>query len=97
MPTTDNPPSAAAIRRKLRALAAVLGDRATTQHEKANAEKIKIRLERELRADAPDESRTGVMYRLGRGARELTTASSANRNWTDHAYRLGRMFRRLVK
>lgn len=115
MPTTDNPPSAADIRRKLRALAAVLRDRATTEHEKANARTIKQRLEQTLTPDPPDpsppdvqprantqsrtdvRSRSDVMYRLGRGVKALTTPSPAKGDWTDHAYRFGRMFRRLIK
>jgi hypothetical protein len=103
MPTTDDRPAAADIRRKLRALAAVVRDRATTEHEKANAQAIKQRLEQTLTPDPPNpsppdiRSRTDVMYRLGRGVKALTTPSSPNRDWTDHAYRFGRMFRRLVK
>jgi hypothetical protein len=45
MPISENPRSAEAIRRKLRALAAVFLDPAATEHEKANAKVLKGRLE----------------------------------------------------
>jgi hypothetical protein len=50
MPISENARSAAAIHRKLRALAAVFLDPAATEHEKANAERLKGRLERQLSA-----------------------------------------------
>jgi hypothetical protein len=48
MPISDNARSAEAIRRKLRALAAVFLDPAATEHEKANAKMLKVRLETQL-------------------------------------------------
>ena len=48
MPISDNARSAEAIRRKLRALAAVFLDPAATEHEKANAKVLKGRLETQL-------------------------------------------------
>lgn len=41
--------SAAAVRRKLRAPAAVIADSGATEHEKANAEALKARMQRQLR------------------------------------------------
>jgi hypothetical protein len=104
MTTNENASPAAPIRRKLRALAAVLRDRATTEHERANAQGLKVRLEEQLKQQAipdkpdatPDGRWAGTMFRLGRGIRETSTLSP-NRNWTDHAFRLGKMVRRLLK
>jgi hypothetical protein len=45
MPITENASSSQAIRRKLRALTAVLLDPAATEPERANAEGLKVRLE----------------------------------------------------
>jgi hypothetical protein len=52
MPMSGNASSTSAIHRKLRALTAVLLDRATTEHERANAEGLKMRLEEQLRREA---------------------------------------------
>jgi hypothetical protein len=41
--------SVATVRRKLRALTAVIADAGATEHEKANAEALRARLERRLK------------------------------------------------
>ena len=46
MPISENARSAEAIHRKLDAIAAVLSDPATTEHERTNAETLKIRLDK---------------------------------------------------
>ena len=98
MPISENARSAAAIYRKLRALAAVSLDPAATENEKANAERLKERLEKQLSREAtPEGAWTGVMFRLGRGVREVTSPPSPKGDWTDHAFRLGRMLRRGLK
>lgn len=98
MPISKNAGSAEAIHRKLRALAAVFLDPAATEQEKANAERLKGRLQKQLNQDAaPEEAWTGIMFRLGRGVKEMTTGPSPKGNWTDHAFRLGRMLRKGVK
>ena len=98
MPISDNASSAEAIRRKLRALAAVFLDPAATEHEKANAKVLKGRLETQLGQKPTSESAwTGIMFRLGRGIREITTSPPAKGDWTVHAFRLGRIFRRRIK
>jgi hypothetical protein len=51
MPISEYARSAEAIHRKLRAIAAVLLDPAATEHERANAEALKIRLEKQLRQE----------------------------------------------
>jgi hypothetical protein len=95
MAISENAGAAAAIHRKLRALAAVFSDPAATESEKANAERLKSRLEDQLDREAPPERAwTSLMFRLGRGVREVTSAPAPKGDWTDHAYRLGRMFRK---
>src|SRR5712675_1817944 len=73
-------------RRKLRALAAVAKYPGATDHEKANAEALKTRLEQRLReAGAPAGDRTDNAFRLGRRAKEMRkSASSASPkgDWT---------------
>jgi hypothetical protein len=98
MPMSENPMSAEAIRRKLRAITARILDPAATEPEKANAERLKARLEEKLPQDAiPEGKWTDAMFRLGRGVRDMTSAPSPKGDWTDHAYRLGRMLRRGLK
>jgi hypothetical protein len=102
MAISENARAAAAIHRKLRALAAVFSDPAATESEKANAERLKSRLEEQLdreatpvdRAAIAERAWTSLMFRLGRGIREVTSAPAPKGDWTDHAYRLGRMFRK---
>jgi hypothetical protein len=93
--------SVEAIRRKLRALAAVIGDPGVTEHERANAEALKARLKHRLReAGAPAGDWTDNAFRLGRWIH--TTAKSASPaapsgDWTDNAHRLGKALRRGYK
>lgn len=86
------------IRRKLRAVAAVLGDPAATEHERAAAESLKRRLEGRLRrAGAPKGDWTDNAFRLGRAVAELrrsASPASPGRDWADKAFRLGRALRR---
>jgi hypothetical protein len=97
MPLSDNAKSSGDIDRKLRALTAVFLDPAATEAEKANAETLKARLEERLSREAAPEVRwTDVMFRLGRGVKEMKLLPSKG-DWTDHAFRLGRMLRRGVK
>jgi hypothetical protein len=67
MPISENARSAAAIHRKLRALAAVFLDPAATESEKANAQRLKGRLEEQLSQEpTPERTWTDIMFRLGR-------------------------------
>jgi hypothetical protein len=94
MPISENARSAAAIHRKLRALAAVFLDPAATENEKANAERLKARLEKQLSQEpTPEGIWTGIMFRLGRGVKEIKSPLSPKGDLTDHAFRLGRMLR----
>jgi hypothetical protein len=98
MPISDNARAAAAIHRKLRALAAVFSDPAATESEKSNAERLKVRLEGQLEQEAPPERTwTRLMFRLGQGVRDISSAPAPKGDWTDHAFRLGRMFRKGLK
>jgi hypothetical protein len=98
MPVSENAGSAEAVHRKLRALAAVFLDPAATEQEKANAERLKERLEKQLNQNAPPkEAWEGIMFQLGRSVKEMTTGPSPKGDWTDHAFRFGRMLRRGFK
>ena len=94
----QNASSSEAIRRKLRALTAVLLDPAATEPERANAEGLKVRLEKQLTEEATHEGKwAGTMFRLGRQVKEITSEPSPKGDWTDHAFRLGRMLRKGFK
>ena len=89
------------LRRKLRAVAAVLEDQAATEPEKANAKALKARLEQRLReAGSPAGDWTDYVFRLGRWAKEMrksTSPASPKGDWTDNARRLGKALRRGYK
>ena len=93
--------SIASIRRKLRAVAAIVADPAATEHEKANAQALKARLERRLReAGAPAGDWTDNAFRLGKWAKELRQAASPaspKGDWTDNAHLMGKALRRGYK
>jgi hypothetical protein len=102
VPLSQNVQSAAAIRRKLRAIAAVLLDPAATENERANAQSLKLRLQSRLGQEARAASEgtwTGLLFRLGRGVKQIkdikqsTSPPSPKGDWTDNAFRLGRLFR----
>jgi hypothetical protein len=81
-----------------RALTGVFLDPAATEGEKANADTLKARLEKWLSREAAPEVRwTDIMFRLGRGVKEMKSLPSPRGGWTDHAFRLGRMLRRALK
>jgi hypothetical protein len=94
VPLNEKEWSAQAIQRKLRALASVLLDPAATEHEKANAGSLKIRLEKQLGQKAGSAGTSAdLLFRLGRKVREIRQAPPVPKgDWTDHAFRLGRMF-----
>ena len=89
------------VRRKLRAVAAMLADKGATPHERVNAAALKARLERRLKAAGePAGDWTDSLFRLGRLARNLEKSSaphSPKGDWTDHALRLGKASRRGYK
>src|SRR5438309_4795304 len=93
--------SVEAVRRKLRALAAVAEDPGATAHERATAEALKTRLEQQLRkAGAPAGDWTDNAFRLGRWAKEIKKSASPgapSEDWTDNARRLGNVVRRGYK
>ena len=61
LPVSKNARSVEEIHRKLRGIAAVLLDPAATDHEKANAEALKIRLEKRLEWEAITEGRWAIV------------------------------------
>jgi hypothetical protein len=106
VPLSPNAWSAEAIERKLRALAAVLLDPAATENERANAQALKLRLQKQLGQKAaaiPEGTWTGMLFRLGRGVRHIKEIKQSSAppapkgDWTDNAFRLGRMFRKGLK
>jgi hypothetical protein len=93
--------SVEAVRRKLRALAAVAEDRGATEHEKANAAALKARLEQRLKeAGTPAGDWTDNAFRLGKWAKEMrksASPASPKGDWTENALRLGKALRRGYK
>jgi hypothetical protein len=89
------------LRRKLRAVAAVVEDPAATEHEKANAQAAKARLQHRLReAGSPAGDWTDNVFRLGRWAKEMgksISSVSPKGDWTDNAQRFGKALRRGYK
>lgn len=98
MPPTG---SAEAIRRKLRAIAALVADRGATEAERGNAAALKKRLERRLKAAGePAGDWTDNAFRLGRLARGIARSSapqSPKGDWTDGALRFGKALRQGYK
>jgi hypothetical protein len=98
-PMSSAPPtgSAAAIRRKLRAVAALVADKGATDAERGNAAALKKRLERRLEAAGePKGDWTDNAFRLGRLARGIARSSAPHApkgDWTDGALRLGKALR----
>jgi hypothetical protein len=90
-----------ALRRKLRALAAVAGDAGATQHERATAEALKARLLRRLNeAGAPAGDWTDHVFRLGRWAKKMKKTVppvAPTGDWTETAHQLGKAARRGYK
>jgi hypothetical protein len=89
------------VRRKLRAVTAVIADPAATEHERANAKVLKERLERQLKdAGAPAGDWTDNAFRLGRwmtGLWNSSTPAAPKGDWTDNAHRIGKTLRRGIK
>jgi hypothetical protein len=88
-----------AVRRKPRALAAVVEDTGATEHEKANAEALKTRLEQRLReAGAPAGDWTDN-FQGGRWAKEMrkSVSPASPTTLTDKAFGLGKALRRGYK
>jgi len=85
----------AALRRKLRALAAVARDAGATPPERANAAALKQRLQQRLRdAGAPAGDWTDHAFRLGR---KLKGMQPGEADVTDQARRLGKAFGRAYR
>lgn len=93
--------SVAALRRKLRGLAAMAEDPGAAAAEKANAAALKQRLEQRLRdAGAPAGDWTDHAFRLGRWAKSVRKpgpSTAAESDWTEQARQLGKVVRRGYK
>src|SRR5260370_11123041 len=89
--------SAADVRRKLRALSALAENAGATEHERANAEALKARLQRRVKeAGEPAGDWTDNAFRLGRRVKEVRNAispASRSRDSTDNAFRFGKALR----
>jgi hypothetical protein len=92
-------PALAALRRKLRALAAVARNAGATPAERANAAALKQRIEKRLRdAGAPAGDWSDHAFRLGRKVKTMQTAGKpVESDLTDHARRLGRIVGRAYR
>ena len=90
--------SVADVRRKIRALAALAENTGATEHERASAEALKIRLQQRLKeAGEPAGDWTDNVFRLGKqlkGLRKAVSPASPKGDWTDKAFRLGKALRR---
>ena len=90
-----------AVRRKLRALAAVAGDAGATEQERATAEALKARLSQRLnQAGAPAGDWTDHAFGLGKWAKKMKKSASPltpTGDWTESARQLGRAARRGYK
>lgn len=93
--------SVESLRRKLRAVTAVLEDPAATEHERANAQTLKTRLQRRLsEAGTPSGDWTDTAFRIGKWASSIrgsTSPASPKGDWTDNAHRLGKALRHSYK
>jgi hypothetical protein len=92
-------PALAALRRKLRALAAVARNAGATPAERANAAALKRQIERRLRdAGAPAGDWSDHAFRLGRKLKAIQTSGKpVEADVTDHARRLGKIVGRAYR
>ncbi|HVA13518.1 MAG TPA: hypothetical protein VNF99_09730 [Stellaceae bacterium] len=90
-----------AMRRKLRGLAAVIQDSAATEHERANAERLKAGLKAKLKEEGvPEGDWTDIAFRLGRTVQEIKQTTSPPQSLGDSskvAFRLGKALRHGLK
>jgi hypothetical protein len=85
-----------AMRRKLRGLMAVMRDPAATEHERANAARLKAGLKAKLEEEGvPQGDWSDAIFRLGRAVRSLKQATSPppSVGGSKFAFRLGRALR----
>jgi hypothetical protein len=91
-----------ALRRKLRSLVAVIQDAGVTEHERANAQRLKAGLKAKLKEEGvPEGDWSDVVFRFGRalrGAKNATTPPPSLTGGSEKAaFRLGRALRQFTK
>ncbi len=90
--------SSSAVQRKLAALKAILEDPATSEHERANARTLMTRLEKQIESEAETaEPLNKAMFVMGRSVRNVMNGTFQKSDWTDHAFRAGRVVGKLFK
>jgi hypothetical protein len=101
MATDDKTDLGESLRRKLRGVVALLQDPAATEHERANAEALKKRLEKILKQrGVPSGDWSDIVFRLGRGVKKAVRSTAPpvpTGGWTDTAFRAGRTLRQAIK
>ncbi|HWE75964.1 MAG TPA: hypothetical protein VG328_22585 [Stellaceae bacterium] len=90
------------VRRKLRALVTVIEDAGATEHEQANARRLKARLQAKLAEEGvPQGDWSDAIFRVGRAvrrAKESTAPPASIKGGTAKtAFRLGRALRQAAK
>jgi len=90
-----------ALHRKLQRLGAVLKDPSVSEHERANAQALKTRLEDRLtKAGVPKGDWTDILFRLGRTVQEMkktTAPPESSSSVSKIGFRLGRTLREGLK
>lgn len=91
-----------ALRRKLRSLVAVVQDTGATEHERANAQRLKAGLKAKLKEEGvPEGDWSDAVFRFGRALRSAKNATrpppSLKGGTAKAAFRLGRALYHLTK
>jgi hypothetical protein len=90
-----------ALHRKLRRLDALVNDPSVNEHERANAEALKTRLEAMLtKAGVPKGDWTDVLFRFGRTVQEMkktTAPPQSSSSASNIGFHLGRTLREGLK
>jgi hypothetical protein len=90
------------VRRKLRGLVAVIRDTAATEHERANARRLKAGLKAKLKDEGvPEGDWSDAVFRFGRALRSVKTSTAPPPTMSSGTakvgFRLGRALRQVTK